>query len=161
MNDQTKIKSYGFTLIELLVVIAIVGILSSVVLMNLNGARARSRDVKRIADVKSLQLALELYFDNNRSYPATLSVLTAAPTYISPVPTPPEGGSYVYRPITIGGTCNSYHLGAVLEQSTSAELLTDADPPTGSVCSGAADFSGVSTDCGTGSGAERCFDVAP
>jgi len=61
----------GFTLIELLVVIAIIGILSSVVLASLNTARSKSRDAKRISDVKQIQLALELYYDQNGSYPTS------------------------------------------------------------------------------------------
>ena len=51
----------GFTLIELLVVIAIIGILASVVLASLNSARKKSRDARRVADIKQIQLALELY----------------------------------------------------------------------------------------------------
>jgi prepilin-type N-terminal cleavage/methylation domain-containing protein len=67
LNDQQKPN--GFTLIELLVVIAIIGILSSVVLASLNSARTKARDARRIADLKQMQLALELYFDSNNNYP--------------------------------------------------------------------------------------------
>ena len=44
-----------------LVVIAIIGILSSVVLASLNGARKKGRDARRISDLKQIQLALEMY----------------------------------------------------------------------------------------------------
>ncbi len=63
-------KQQGFTLIELLVVIAIIGLLASVVLLALNSARAKSRDAKRVADVRQMQSALELYFNDCNSYPA-------------------------------------------------------------------------------------------
>ena len=46
----------GFTLIELLVVIAIIGLLSSIAVVSLNGARAKARDAKRVSDVKQLSL---------------------------------------------------------------------------------------------------------
>lgn len=68
---NAKNKSGGFTLIELLVVIAIIGILSSIILASLNSTRAKARDAKRKGDLKQLQLALELYFDSNNSYPST------------------------------------------------------------------------------------------
>ena len=64
---RTGKSARGFTLIELLVVIAIIGILSSVVLASLNSARKKGRDARRIADLKQLQLALELYYDANPS----------------------------------------------------------------------------------------------
>src|SRR4051812_31161735 len=51
----------GFTLIELLVVIAIIGILASIVLASLNSSRKKSRDARRLSDLKQLQNALELY----------------------------------------------------------------------------------------------------
>jgi prepilin-type N-terminal cleavage/methylation domain-containing protein len=59
----------GFTLLELLVVISIIGLLASVVSVSLNSSRANARDVRRIADIRQMQLALELYFDSNNNYP--------------------------------------------------------------------------------------------
>jgi prepilin-type N-terminal cleavage/methylation domain-containing protein len=61
----------GFTLIELLVVIAIIGLLASIVLVSLNNARKKGRDVRRLADLNQLEKALSLYYDNNGFYPQT------------------------------------------------------------------------------------------
>lgn len=92
----------GFTLIELLVVIAIIGLLASVVLLSLNSARAKSRDAKRLSDVRQLVSALELYFNDYNAYPASLATLTngyigALPAYPTPVDNPSGTTS-----------CNSY-----------------------------------------------------
>ena len=65
-----KQSQQGFTLIELLVVISIIGLLASVILVALNGARIKARDAKRIADLHQIATALELYAeDHNGSYP--------------------------------------------------------------------------------------------
>lgn len=63
----------GFTLIELLVVIAIIGLLSSVVLSSLNAARVKARDASRMAALRQISLALELYYDKYGYYPASNS----------------------------------------------------------------------------------------
>ena len=62
-------KSQGFSLIEILVVISIVGILTSILVVNYNQARQNSRDKIRMSDLKSLQLAIELYKSQNGTYP--------------------------------------------------------------------------------------------
>lgn len=152
-----KGKNKGFTLIELLVVIAIIGILSSVVLASLNTAREKSRDAKRISDVKQLQLALELYFDSNNAYPTTLGALTAG-NFIPVLPVPPVGTDEdAYNYAAFGTSCINYHLGVTLENTTHTVLASDSDAPAeGTVCTGSgADFAGTdSPDTGM-------YDVRP
>lgn len=63
------ISKAGFTLIELLVVISIISLLSSIVLTSVNSARGKARDARRLADLRQIQNALALYYDDNGSYP--------------------------------------------------------------------------------------------
>jgi prepilin-type N-terminal cleavage/methylation domain-containing protein len=171
MSISTK---RGFTLIELLVVIAIIGLLASVVIASLSSARAKGRDARRVADLKSLQLANELYFDATGSYAPTTANL--APTYIAKVPTDPSDSTVQYKyaanaAVANGTPCISYHIGAALESVAGANgvLASDADAAAAAICSGSgADFSGVTT--GTGSGAcgtagtattDTCYDLKP
>ncbi|MFH1522242.1 MAG: type II secretion system protein [Patescibacteria group bacterium] len=62
-------RKKGFTLIELLVVISIIGLLSSMAVYAINSARVKARDTKRKADLKQIQLAIELFYDATGSYP--------------------------------------------------------------------------------------------
>ena len=64
----TKGHNKGFTLIELLVVIAIIGILASIVLVSLNGARGKARDAERVSGLKEMAKAASL-IDNDPATP--------------------------------------------------------------------------------------------
>lgn len=63
----------GFTLIELLVVIAIIGLLVTLSVISLNNARAKSRDTKRISDLRQIKTAIDLYYDRYNTWPAITS----------------------------------------------------------------------------------------
>ena len=70
----------GFTLIELLVVISIIGLLSTMAVIALNNARQKARDAKRISDIKQIQTALELYFNDKNAYPTAKDGITLGDT---------------------------------------------------------------------------------
>ncbi len=61
----------AFTLIELLVVISIIAILLAVATVSYTNAQQKGRDNKRKADLKAVQQALEIYFNQNGKYPDT------------------------------------------------------------------------------------------
>ncbi len=62
----------GFSLIELLVVMSIIGLMASLILVNLTKSTRKSRDARRKNDISQLQKALQLYFDDKKSYPPNL-----------------------------------------------------------------------------------------
>lgn len=114
------IKKKGFTLIELLVVVAIIGLLSTLSIVALNTARAKARDARRVSDIKQIQTALELYYNDVASYPSSTAALV--PAYMGIVPTNPtpvnDGGCaagtiYDYKQVGAGYSYTlSYCLGA-------------------------------------------------
>ena len=59
----------GFTLIELLVVLAIIGLLAGLVLPALSAAREKSKVTKVRVELRQIELALEMYYEDHKCYP--------------------------------------------------------------------------------------------
>ncbi len=69
-NVNLKSQS-GFTLMELMVVIGIIIIIASAVLTIIPGMRQKTQEKATKAFMERLEVALEQYYDDNRSYPTT------------------------------------------------------------------------------------------
>lgn len=70
MKSRKKIKLIsGFTLIELLLVISVITLFSLMSLISARRVQAGSRDAKRITDLKKIQIAMEMYYEQYGHYP--------------------------------------------------------------------------------------------
>jgi prepilin-type N-terminal cleavage/methylation domain-containing protein len=65
------VRKRGFTLIELLVVVAIIGILATVVVINLSNSQKKARDAIRLSDMATITQALDMYYNDKQTYPLT------------------------------------------------------------------------------------------
>ncbi len=105
----------GFTLLEIVIVIAVFGLLATLAVLSLNGARASLRDAQRVSDVSVLRAGLGQYWLEKATYPVsdgmTLGQLgggseklsnagfvavedPSTPVYLDRVPTGPKVGEY-------------------------------------------------------------------
>lgn len=155
--------SAGFTLIELLIVIVIIGILSTFVLANFIGIRARARDAQRKTDLRQIQTALQLYNSDLGYYPSKdlleecgtdvpftgdSSEGNGTVTYMQAIPCDPKDKStpYHYLPDNTDGTgvclnsgnsdtvCTRYKLYACLENGSDSDIDEKKNPSDQNLC---------------------------
>lgn len=136
----------GFTLIELLVTVSIIGFLSVAGSTSYGIVRAKARDARRVADLRTYRNALELYFEQHGTYPGSVAtgLILGSPDakvisdagitplgngvgtiYLLNAPANPEpyGAPYVYRTLNAqDGACASlcprYQVSFFLETPT-------------------------------------------
>ena len=67
-RSKSARRNESFTLIELLVVIAIIGLLASIVLVSLGGARNRAKDARIVAEMSQIRAAAEMVYSSDGDY---------------------------------------------------------------------------------------------
>ncbi len=118
LKNRRHNNQQGLTLVELMVVIVILGLLTTIIVINVLPERDRAQVQKVKADIATLETAMEQYRLDNFNYPTTsqgLQALTSAPDnlssadryrpggYIKALPNDPWGNEYVFEnPGTIG-----------------------------------------------------------
>ena len=88
----------GFSLVELMVVIVILGLLATIVIINVMPAADRAANTKARADIATLEQAVDMYRLDHQAYPPTGEGLQALITgrYIRRLPDDPWGNPYRY-----------------------------------------------------------------
>lgn len=113
----------GFTLVEMLIVISIIGVLAAIGLSIYQPILKRSRDSRRISDLKLIQSALEDYHADQLYYSPSVTPGTplnfGTKNYLNEVPKDPSVSqtyNYVPSPSSCtGNTCTDYCLYANME----------------------------------------------
>jgi general secretion pathway protein G len=107
-------KEGGFTLVELMVVLVIIGLLATVVIINVLPSQNRAMVQKAKADVALLDQGLEMYKLNNLSYPGGGDGLQAlvAKGVIKKLPNDPWGRPYRYAIPGQHGAVDVFSLGS-------------------------------------------------
>lgn len=75
MKKSLRNKQSGFTLIELMVVVSIIGFLAAIITTGLTRSRTKTLDTVRINDVFAVQKAIEIYFNEQGTYPTGSSLV--------------------------------------------------------------------------------------
>ncbi len=124
---RRRARTEGFTLVELMVVIVIIGLLATVVMLNVLPSQDRAMVEKARVDISVLEQALETYRLENLIYPTTaqgLQALVTAPRdlarperyraggYIRRLPEDPWGNPYRYANPGRNGVFDVFSLGA-------------------------------------------------
>jgi general secretion pathway protein G len=91
-------REKGFTLVELMVVIVIIGLLATVVVINVMPAQDTARMRKAEADIATLEQGIEMYRLNRMNYPSGGDGLQALVSegFIKRLPEDPWGNPYRY-----------------------------------------------------------------
>lgn len=122
--NKEKNSSVLMIIIIFFAAIVMIGLIASLSIAALSNARERARDAERMADLGQMRIALEMYFNDNASYPDNLNLLKEY-LYIIPVnPKSTKGlcaGDFDYK-YTVLDNNKSYKIDYCLSSDTASGI---------------------------------------
>jgi len=94
-SASRRVTARGLTVVELMLVLAVVGVLASLAVSGWNGWRNKVRNQKAQADIIAISAAVDAYWNDNSSYPASLAAVGRGGMK------DPWGRAYVYVPLNL------------------------------------------------------------
>jgi type IV pilus assembly protein PilA len=126
----TKRKG-GFTIIEVIIVVVVLAILAAILIPNFRGIRTDSKSSSAMADLRTIQTAIEAYINEENTPPNVLASLlgvAAAERVMNEVPTDVFSTSdqdYLYHVDTTFDTTTLYVVSSVGPDGSDDITLTD------------------------------------
>lgn len=94
MQKKYLLRNQGFTLVELMIVVLIIGILTTLIMVSLDNTKMTARNTRRLADIKQIQLALKMYYNDTGMFPTSItpgsSIARGGSNYMLRVPQNPK-----------------------------------------------------------------------
>lgn len=94
MSKKISSLKNGFTLVELMIVIVIIGVLTTLIIVSLDNTKMTARNTRRLADIKQIQLALKMYYNDTGTFPSSItpgsSISKGGANYMLRVPSNPK-----------------------------------------------------------------------
>ena len=89
-----NVSHSGFTLIELMIVVGIIGILSAVAIPAYGDYVKRAKITEATAGLAGMQIKMEQFFQDNRSYSPASGALPCTATSVAPLP--PDTANFTF-----------------------------------------------------------------
>ncbi|MBI3379585.1 prepilin-type N-terminal cleavage/methylation domain-containing protein [Candidatus Gottesmanbacteria bacterium] len=129
----------GLTLIELMIVMALIAILATAIWGNFFTSLTKGRDSRRKQDLDAISKSIELYYNDNKSYPLPTLIQWGSPfthpsnsavVYMQKLPNDPTSPSASYCYYSDG---SYYKIYSNLENTNDSKIIpTVACPPSSS-----------------------------
>ncbi|MFN4212430.1 MAG: type II secretion system protein [Microgenomates group bacterium] len=125
----------GFTLLELILVIVILGVLATLISGNFITSLKKGRDARRKADLEQIQRALEMYYEDKKAYPSSITFggplvdSTSGKIYMQKIPNDPLSNINYRYCVDLPSSPSKYQLYAKLENSQDPKIITPAPLP--------------------------------